>query len=161
MSVYKSNPLKLIKIISFLSLFFYSYFAWGAIETLSFPNEQQEETYKTLIEELRCLVCQNNNLADSNADLAKDLRRKTYNMVIAGKSRDEVVDFMVQRYGDFVLYKPRFKGLKIFLWILPFVVLLIGLMLLVKFVRQPAPQDLTYSKQDEQRAKDLLAEEKS
>lgn len=82
----------------------------AAIEVAQFDNPEQEARYNKLIAELRCLVCQNQNLADSNADLAKDMRRKTYEMVKTGASTEDVVDYMVKRYGDFVLYRPPFRA---------------------------------------------------
>lgn len=102
-----------------------------AIEYKSFANEQQEATYNELIDELRCLVCQNQTIADSNADLAKDLRQKVYLMLQQGKSRQQIIDFMTQRYGDFVLYNPPFKAKTSLLWLAPVVFLLLGIMVLV------------------------------
>ena len=107
----------------------------AAIEIHQFDTPEQEAHYEKLIKELRCLVCQNQNLADSNADLAKDLRRQTYEQVKKGKTVDEVVDYMVARYGDFVRYKPAFKPLTWALWIGPFVILIFGLVALARFVR--------------------------
>ena len=69
----------------------------ASLETLSFANPQQETRYKKIIAELRCLVCQNQNLADSNADLAKDLRKKTHAMILAGQTDAQIIDFMVAR----------------------------------------------------------------
>ena len=106
------------------------------IEIHRFDDPQQEATYKQLIYELRCLVCQNQNLADSHADLAKDLREEIYEMVRAGKSRQEIIEFMVQRYGDFVLYRPPVKTETLPLWAGPFVLLLIALVVFVIIVRR-------------------------
>jgi cytochrome c-type biogenesis protein CcmH len=94
-----------------------------------------EADYYQLINELRCLVCQNQNLAGSNADLARDLRRETYEMLQQGKSQQEVVDFMVARYGDFVLYRPQFKSSTYLLWLGPFLLLLLVLYLVVRRLR--------------------------
>ena len=80
----------------------------------------------TLARELRCLVCQNQTLADSQADLAVDLRNEIASMVKAGKSDQEIVNFLVDRYGDFVLYRPRLKPATYVLWFAPFVALLAG-----------------------------------
>ncbi|MCP4878776.1 MAG: cytochrome c-type biogenesis protein CcmH, partial [Gammaproteobacteria bacterium] len=80
----------------------------AAIEAYQFESAQMEADYNKLIDELRCLVCQNQNLSGSDADLARDLRRETYEMLQQGKSPQQVVDFMVARYGDFVLYRPQF-----------------------------------------------------
>src|SRR5210317_1495823 len=79
----------------------------AAIDLTDFGgNKVLEKRYHTLVTELRCLVCQNQTIADSNADLAKDLRREVHDMLVAGKTDDEIKDFMLERYGDFVLYKP-------------------------------------------------------
>ena len=104
----------------------------AAIEVYQFDSPQMEADYNKLIGELRCLVCQNQNLASSDADLAQDLRRETYQMLSQGKSPQQVVDFMVERYGDFVLYRPQFKSNTYLLWLGPFLLLLCVLVLLVR-----------------------------
>jgi len=108
----------------------------AAIEVLEFNSPQVEKDYYTLIDELRCLVCQNQNLKDSNADLAKDLRRQTYEMLQQGKSKQEVVDYMVARYGDFVLYRPPLKTNTLLLWSGPFLLLMVVLFLVVRRIRR-------------------------
>ena len=95
-----------------------------------------EKRLVKLSEELRCLVCQNQNIADSNAELAQDLRREIRGMIRAGKSDQEIVDFMVARYGDFVLYRPPLKATTVILWAGPLLLLLIGLAALVRYLRQ-------------------------
>ncbi len=107
----------------------------AAIEAYEFESVQMEADYKKLINELRCLVCQNQNLSGSDADLAQDLRRETYEMLQAGKSPQQVVEFMVERYGDFVLYRPQFKSTTYLLWLGPFLLLLLVLYLLVRRLR--------------------------
>jgi len=110
--------------------------SFAAIETYQFDNVEQEEAYKELIFELRCLVCQNQNLADSNAELAQDLRQQVYEMLTkqnAGK--DEIVDYMVARYGEFVMYKPPVEPNTYLLWVGPFLFLLIGLWILIRIIR--------------------------
>ena len=99
-------------------------------------DPKQQERYDTLTKELRCLVCQNQTIADSNAELAADLRRQVYEMLEKGKSRDEIVQFMTDRYGDFVLYKPAFKGKTTILWIAPIIFLLMGLITVFFFIRR-------------------------
>jgi len=99
----------------------------AAIETLEFSGPKQEQRYQSMINQLRCLVCQNQNLADSNAELAKDLRTKTYQMIRAGQSDTDIVDFMVSRYGDFVLYRPPLRARTVLLWGAPVIFLLIAL----------------------------------
>jgi cytochrome c-type biogenesis protein CcmH len=93
-----------------------------------------------LAHELRCLVCQNQTLADSNAPLAVDLRNQIREQLKAGKSERDVVDFMVARYGDFVLYRPPFKASTAALWLGPFVLLALGAWLLFRRLRQRTPQ---------------------
>ncbi len=129
----------------------------AAIDTYQFNDPTQEKIYHALIEELRCLVCQNNNLADSNADLAKDLRRKTYKMVSSGKSHDEVIDFMVSRYGEFVLYKPLKSGKTLILWVFPLVLLIAAFAFLFWFIKNQPKTTVNLSQKSKQRAKDLLS----
>ena len=107
----------------------------AAIETYEFESAQMEADYRKLIDELRCLVCQNQNLSASDADLARDLRRETYEMLQEGKSPQQVIEFMVARYGDFVLYRPQFKTNTYLLWLGPFLLLLFVLYLLVRRLR--------------------------
>ena len=108
----------------------------AAIEYRDFKQPEQEEAYQSLISELRCLVCQNQTIADSNADLAKDLRRQVYEMLQQGQSKQQIVDFMTQRYGDFVLYRPAFNLKTGLLWLGPALFLLTGLITLVVVVRR-------------------------
>ncbi len=111
--------------------------AQAAIEAYQFDSPQMEADYNKLIDELRCLVCQNQNLAGSDADLARDLRRETYEMLREGKSPEQVVEFMVARYGDFVLYRPQFKSTTYLLWLGPFLLMVGVLYLLVRRLRKP------------------------
>jgi cytochrome c-type biogenesis protein CcmH len=89
-----------------------------------------------LAERLRCLVCQNQSLADSNAELAVDLRRQIREQIAQGKGDAQIIDFMVQRYGDFVLYRPPLKASTWLLWFGPPLLLLIGLVMLIRYVRE-------------------------
>jgi cytochrome c-type biogenesis protein CcmH len=107
----------------------------AAIEAYQFDSPEMEADYNQLIDELRCLVCQNQNLSGSDADLARDLRRETYQMLQQGKSQQEVVDFMVARYGDFVLYRPQFQSNTYLLWLGPFLLLVLVLYLVVRRLR--------------------------
>lgn len=142
-----------------LSLLFVSV-ANARVEVLQFESTDQEDTYKSLIAELRCLVCQNQNIADSNAELAVDLRRKTYKMVQQGKSEEEIVDFMVDRYGEFVMYKPRISGKNLLLWVLPFVFLGIAVFFLIKTIaqRKKSAENEAIDQTAINRASDLLAD---
>ena len=91
-----------------------------------FQSAEQEERYKDLTLELRCLVCQNQNLADSDAPLAQQLRGEIFDMLQDGRSDEEITGFMVDRYGDFVLYRPPMQGNTLALWVMPLAILLIG-----------------------------------
>ena len=123
-------------------------------EQREFDDAEQLARYKTLIYELRCLVCQNQNLADSNADLAADLRREVHRMILEGKSNQEVIDFMVARYGDFVLYRPPLKAKTVLLWGGPFVLGLGALVLLLVQLRRRRVEDAGATPlSDEERAR--------
>lgn len=114
--------------------------AFAAIEQRTFDDPSLNDRYSSLIAELRCLVCQNQNLADSNAALARDLRDKTAEMLISGKSDQEILDYMSDRYGDFVLYRPPFRKDTLALWLGPLalLILVVGFLLrhLLKSQRQ-------------------------
>jgi len=99
-------------------------------EPMVFENQEQEDRFNELTLELRCLVCQNQNLADSDATLAHDLRREVHEMLLTGKTNDEIKAFMVERYGDFVLYRPPVQKNTYLLWLAPLVLLLIGALIL-------------------------------
>lgn len=114
----------------------FSWPAFAEVEYRDFKQPEQEQVYQSLISELRCLVCQNQTIADSNADLAKDLRRQVYEMLQKGQSKQQIVDFMTERYGDFVLYKPAFKLKTGLLWLGPILFLLTGLITVVIVVRR-------------------------
>ena len=106
------------------------------LEAFKFDSKAEEQHFKDLIEELRCLVCQNQSLLDSDAELAHDLRAEVYDMIQAGKSDEEIVTFLVDRYGDFVLYNPPVKPSTWLIWFGPFVLLLIAAFLLLRAVRR-------------------------
>ncbi len=109
--------------------------AWAGEAAPLAEDPVVEQRMLTISEELRCLVCQNESLAASRADLAQDLRRELRGLIKAGKSDQEIMDFMVNRYGDFVRYRPAFKPLTLLLWLGPFVLLLGAGYGLVRFVR--------------------------
>jgi cytochrome c-type biogenesis protein CcmH len=109
-----------------------------------------------LAHELRCLVCQNQTLADSNAPLAQDLRNEIREQMAAGKSEREVVDFLVARYGDFVLYRPPLKATTLLLWVGPFLFLAFGAFVLVRFVRRRRVVEPQLSPEERARAAKLL-----
>jgi cytochrome c-type biogenesis protein CcmH len=115
-----------------------------------------EKRVNALATELRCLVCQNQTLADSNAPLAVDLRNQIREQIKAGKSEQDVLDFMVARYGDFVLYRPPFKGSTLVLWAGPFLILLGGAWLLARRIRGRRIEEPQLSPKQRARAAKLL-----
>ena len=100
--------------------------AHAAIDTFEFANDAERQRYRSLIEELRCPKCQNQNIADSDAPIATDLRNEIFRMLEEGKSTEEIIDFLVSRYGDFVLYKPPLTSRTLLLWYGPAGMLLLG-----------------------------------
>lgn len=144
----------------FLVLLAVSVVARGAVEIHDFDDPAQEARYKSLIKELRCLVCQNQNLADSNADLAKDLRQQTYEMIRRGDSDAQIIDYMVARYGDFVLYRPPLEAKTTVLWLGPFVLMVVGVAVVVLVMRRQRRKTVpAVSEEARARARALLDEE--
>jgi cytochrome c-type biogenesis protein CcmH len=125
-----------MKRLSIILLLALSSITYAGVEYREFANPEQQEAYENLTSELRCLVCQNQTIADSNAELAADLRRQVYEMLQQGKSKQDIAQFMTARYGDFVLYNPPFKLKTGLLWIGPVVFLLIGLIAVFLFTRR-------------------------
>jgi cytochrome c-type biogenesis protein CcmH len=119
-----------------------------------------EERLLAIADELRCLVCQNESLAASRAELALDLRREIRTLIKAGKTDPEILDFLVSRYGDFVRYRPPLKPSTWLLWVGPFVLLAGALAALIRHVRRPRPTELPLSDADRARAAALVAGER-
>jgi cytochrome c-type biogenesis protein CcmH len=111
-----------------------------AAEVYQLPDPVQQKTYESLTSQLRCLVCQNQTIADSHAELAGDLRRQVYEMLQQGKSEQEIVQFMTDRYGDFVLYNPPFKAKTGLLWLGPALFLVVGLLAVIIIIRRKSRQ---------------------
>lgn len=115
--------------------------AWGlapayTLQDFSFDNPTQERDFRDLTGKLRCLVCQNESLAASQSDLAQDLRKEVYSMMREGRSKGEITAFLVDRYGDFVLYEPPVKPSTYLLWFGPFLLVGIGGVLLLRALRR-------------------------
>ena len=106
----------------------------------AFDDPVLQERYENINRELRCLVCQNQTIADSNATLAQDLRREVRDMIAAGQTDAQIREFMIERYGDFVLYRPRMTAGNFLLWAAPVLLLLIGAIVLVRVVRRRAQE---------------------
>lgn len=109
----------------------FSFYATAAIDTYKFKDEAQEQQFRQLTEQLRCPKCQNNSIADSNAMIASDMRLKVYELMQQGKSKQQIIDYMVDRYGNFVTYEPPVTPSTIILWVLPVLFILGGVGVIV------------------------------
>jgi len=126
---------------------------------LEFNDPAIQDRYESLLEKLRCLVCQNETLAVSQADLAQDLREEIYHMMANGRSNKEITDYLVARYGDFVLYDPPLQANTWMLWFGPFLFLLAGLIIMFRFIRSRRTANAGDSgKVDSERVSRLLGE---
>jgi cytochrome c-type biogenesis protein CcmH len=140
-----------------------AFFSLAACSAVANDGQELDATGKAravaLAAELRCLVCQNQTIADSNAELAVDLRRQIHTQIVAGKSDREIVDFMVTRYGDFVLYRPPFKATTVLLWLGPALFIaggLIALFLLLRTRRARVQSDAPLTEAQRKMAAEIL-----
>jgi cytochrome c-type biogenesis protein CcmH len=106
----------------------------------AFDDPVLQQRYENINRELRCLVCQNQTIADSNAGLASDLRREVRELIAAGKTDDEIREFMIERYGDFVLYRPRMTAQNLLLWAAPILLLVFGVIAALRVIRRRAAE---------------------
>jgi len=127
-----------------------------SIDARQFNDENKQARYEELIYELRCPVCQNQNLADSNAPLAKDLRDEVFSQIESGKSNKDIIDFMVLRYGEFIQYRPSFQVKTLLLWGAPVIFFLIGLTIVILTLRKQSEKNETIIEQE--KLKQLLNE---
>ncbi len=129
------------------------------VEIFQFDSPENEKIFHKLSEELRCLVCQNQSVAESNADLAKDLRLEIYTMLTDGKTEEEIVSFMVDRYGDYVLYRPPFEPMTWLLWFGPIIIFFFGMVFVVRYMKAQniSKQVESLSEEDIERIKNLHA----
>ena len=150
-------------LVTMLTALMLSIAAHAAIEVYEFDTLEQEQQFKELGHTLRCPKCQNNTISDSNAELAQDLRQKVYEMTKEGKSKQEIVDYMIARYGNFVTYNPPLTLATSILWLGPISVIVIGFSLIVlRSRRRTKVSDVTDDSWDddkEARLKALLDEE--
>ena len=147
----------------FLTALLFSSVAFSAIDALNFTSPQQESDYHQLTQSLRCPQCQNNNIADSNATIAVDMRGKVFELLQEGKSKNDVVDYMVARYGNFVTYDPPMTASTLVLWIAPLLLVLLGVVFLLR--RKPKAQSSVKSQdvltdEDNTRLAELLNKDK-
>ena len=147
----------------FLTALLFSSVAFSSIDALNFSSPQQESDYHQLTQSLRCPQCQNNNIADSNATIAVDMRGKVFELLQEGKSKNDVVDYMVARYGNFVTYDPPMTASTLVLWIAPLLLVLLGVVFLLR--RKPKAQSAMKSQdvltdEDNARLAELLNKDK-
>lgn len=147
----------------FLTALLFSSVAFSSIDALNFTSPQQESDYHQLTQSLRCPQCQNNNIADSNATIAVDMRGKVFELLQEGKSKNDVVDYMVARYGNFVTYDPPMTASTLVLWIAPLLFVLLGVVFLLR--RKPKAQSAMKSQdvltdEDNARLAELLNKDK-
>ena len=147
---------------SILLIVLLSFSSWSFAKEAELREDPEiKERFKHLTSELRCLKCQNQTIYDSQAGLADDLKKQIRTQIYAGKSDEEIIEYMVERYGDFIRFNPVVDQKNLFLWIGPFVFLLIGAWLLVRYVRTRKDQtdvvdDSVISDEDRERAKKIL-----
>ncbi len=135
---------------------------YAGVEVRNFDDSEQERRYHQLVDELRCLVCQNQNLADSNSQLALDLRDKIYEMVKTNQTDQQVLEYMVNRYGEFVLYNPPLDPVTSFLWLGPFILLFVAvIMLLINIKNRNKAKPVELSEDDHKRSQQLLDDEEN
>ncbi|HHF6556251.1 TPA: cytochrome c-type biogenesis protein [Haemophilus influenzae] len=147
----------------FLTALLFNSVAFSAIDALNFSSPQQESDYHQLTQSLRCPQCQNNNIADSNATIAVDMRGKVFELLQEDKSKNDVVDYMVERYGNFVTYDPPMTASTLVLWIAPLLLVLLGVVFLLR--RKPKAQSAVKSQdvltdEDNARLAELLNKDK-
>lgn len=147
-----------MRAVFFALLLGFSSSLFAAIEVYDFDSPQQEQQFHDLVSTLRCPKCQNNSIGDSNAQLAQDLRQKVYDMTKAGQSKQAIVDYMVQRYGNFVTYRPPFMFSTAILWFGPMMVVVIGFGIIIARSRRKkvAQPEVVWNEDKESQLKALL-----
>lgn len=134
--------------------------AWAAIDTWQFKDEAQEQAFREITSQLRCPKCQNNSIADSNAMIAADMRQKVYELMQQGKTKGQIVDYMVARYGHFVSYEPPLTAGTVLLWLGPGLFVLAGAGVIIARARRRDIPDAALSAEERQRLAALLKEGK-
>jgi cytochrome c-type biogenesis protein CcmH len=160
---FKNSRFKTVNFSAYLFclMFFFSPLAFSATDIFEFYNAQQEQTFNDLTKQLRCPKCQNQNIADSRAKLANDLRNKTYQLVKEGQSEEQVIAYMVARYGNFIRYDPPMTPATIFLWLGPLSFILVGFYFIYALVKRQRKQDPHLDPGEEQRLQEILNDKKT
>lgn len=135
--------------------------ASAAIEVYQFENESQEERFNALSDQLRCPMCLNSNLSGSDAPIAADLRAEIYEQIMDGQSNDEIIDFLTQRYGDFINYRPPLNSGTFLLWFGPLFLLLGGMLIVWRMGKNSQKlKPIALSSEEQQKLNDILAKNK-
>ncbi|MCL6359031.1 cytochrome c-type biogenesis protein [Pectobacterium polaris] len=151
-----------MRVLSFLGALLLSFSVLASSEVLRFDNDTQEQQFRELTMQLRCPKCQNNSIADSNSMIASDMRQKVYELMQQGQTKEQVVDYMVDRYGYFVTYEPPITPFTLLLWLLPALFLALGAGMIIRRARRIRSAKEPMSEQDKKRLQMLLGrEEKS
>ncbi|KAA3667966.1 cytochrome c-type biogenesis protein CcmH [Pectobacterium carotovorum] len=145
-----------MRVISFLSALLLSFSVLASSEVLRFDNDTQEQQFRELTMQLRCPKCQNNSIADSNSMIASDMRQKVYELMQQGQTKEQVVDYMVDRYGYFVTYEPPITPFTVLLWLLPALFLAVGSWVIIRRARRIRSAKEPMSEQDKKRLQTLL-----
>jgi cytochrome c-type biogenesis protein CcmH len=131
-----------------------------AVEDVALEDIADEQRFNELANELRCMVCQNQSIADSNAELARDFRNQVKEKINAGESNEQIKDYMIARYGDYILYRPPFNMATALLWVGPFLLVIIGAFIVFRLIKRPARQDeVTVDARQQSRLKSMLDDE--
>lgn len=132
--------------------------SFAAQNVYQFTTPEQQKTFYSVVEQTRCLVCQNETLLDSQAPLANDLRQDIYQQVLAGQNQQQILQYLTNRYGEFVLFKPKFELKNYLLWLLPFVLLLALVFGLIRYKLKQRSAEVVLTEQQKQQLKKLLEE---
>ncbi|MEZ5509139.1 MAG: cytochrome c-type biogenesis protein [Gammaproteobacteria bacterium] len=140
-----------------LSLMLTCGIAFATIDAYEFKTPDDEQRFRVLVEELRCPKCQNQNIADSNAGLAKDIKDRVHRLINEGKDNGEITDYMVERYGDFITYRPPVRPVTWFLWFGPFALALLAAFIIFMIkLRQKSPSIIQVTPEQEAKVQELL-----
>ncbi|MDY4388938.1 cytochrome c-type biogenesis protein [Pectobacterium aroidearum] len=148
-----------MRVLSFLGALLLSFSVLASSEVLRFDNDTQEQQFRELTMQLRCPKCQNNSIADSNSMIASDMRQKVYELMQQGQTKEQVVDYMVDRYGYFVTYEPPITPFTILLWLLPALFLAAGGWMIIRRAHRIKSVKEPMSEQDKKRLQTLLGRE--